>query len=303
MPNSPLITIGITCFNAEDTIRRALHSAINQNWLNTEIIIVDDASTDNSISEIDKMILETKNISLIRLDENRGVAFARNIIIDEAKGEFITFFDDDDVSLECRLSRQIQLILEFEKNKNTKLIACYGSREMIAKNGTRSFASAIGTRDIPPEGEMVAMHLLCGEYYPGYRFGMVGTGTLMARTAVYRSVGDFDEQFRRFEDRDWAIRLAFKGGVFIGCREPLINQYITKTEEKSEQVSLKYAILLRKKYKPYLKNKNSYIYALLNAYLKHEYISGHILRSKFILLVLFIYRPKSVFKKWLKAKG
>ena len=46
--NKPLITIGITCFNAEKTIERALLSAINQDWPNFEIIVVDDASTDSS---------------------------------------------------------------------------------------------------------------------------------------------------------------------------------------------------------------------------------------------------------------
>ena len=44
----PLITIGITCFNAENTIANAIKSALNQDWLNFEIIVVDDCSIDNS---------------------------------------------------------------------------------------------------------------------------------------------------------------------------------------------------------------------------------------------------------------
>lgn len=48
MKEFPLITIGLTCFNCEKTIERALKSAINQDWINKEIILIDDCSTDNS---------------------------------------------------------------------------------------------------------------------------------------------------------------------------------------------------------------------------------------------------------------
>ena len=46
---APLITIGITCFNAEETIEIALKSAFSQDWSNYEVIVVDDGSSDNSI--------------------------------------------------------------------------------------------------------------------------------------------------------------------------------------------------------------------------------------------------------------
>ena len=48
MKNTELVTIGILCFNSQDTILRAIESSINQSWKNKEIIVVDDKSTDNS---------------------------------------------------------------------------------------------------------------------------------------------------------------------------------------------------------------------------------------------------------------
>ena len=72
--HSPLITIGVTCFNAEDTIVRAIESAQKQDWPNFEIVIVDDASTDNSIKIIEEMQREDQRISLHRHDKNQGVA-------------------------------------------------------------------------------------------------------------------------------------------------------------------------------------------------------------------------------------
>ena len=48
MKNTGLVTIGILCFNSEETILRAIESSIKQSWINKEIIVVDDKSTDNS---------------------------------------------------------------------------------------------------------------------------------------------------------------------------------------------------------------------------------------------------------------
>ena len=56
----PLITIGITCYNAEKTIRRAVDSALSQDWPNYEVIVVDDGSTDNSL----KILRESSNFSI-----------------------------------------------------------------------------------------------------------------------------------------------------------------------------------------------------------------------------------------------
>ena len=63
--NKPLITIGITCFNAEKTLERALLGALNQDWPNFEIIVVDDASTDSSKIILNQYEFKVKKISII----------------------------------------------------------------------------------------------------------------------------------------------------------------------------------------------------------------------------------------------
>tara|TARA_B100000401_G_C52324946_1_gene493656 strand:+ start:270 stop:584 length:315 start_codon:yes stop_codon:yes gene_type:complete len=99
----PLITIGITCFNAEKTLERALLGALNQDWPNFEIIVVDDASTDSSKVILKKYELKIKNISIYYQTVNKGCANSRNIVISKAKGKFISFFDDDDFSRSDRI--------------------------------------------------------------------------------------------------------------------------------------------------------------------------------------------------------
>ena len=88
----PLVTVGITSYNAQDTIENAINSALNQHWPNLELIIVDDCSTDNSIIVINKLISSNKSATLVKHKYNKGVAASRQSIIDHAQGEFIVFF-------------------------------------------------------------------------------------------------------------------------------------------------------------------------------------------------------------------
>jgi glycosyltransferase involved in cell wall biosynthesis len=70
----PLITIGITAFNAERTVLHALRSALEQKWDPIEIIVIDDASTDRTRSEVERAGSSHKNIIVMRNSTNGGVA-------------------------------------------------------------------------------------------------------------------------------------------------------------------------------------------------------------------------------------
>ena len=133
--NSPLITIGVTCFNAEDTITRAIKSAQNQTYPNFEIVVVDDTSTDNSIEIIEGMQKQDQRIFLHRHHENQGVASARNTIIEKAKGEYIAFFDDDDESIPERLSKQYERLSDFQQEHPTVSYFYVIRKHRIFENG------------------------------------------------------------------------------------------------------------------------------------------------------------------------
>lgn len=89
-----MISVIITSYNNETTIRRAIKSVLSQTYNNCEVIVVDDSSTDNTKD----ICLEYSNkIKLISTDKNSGKPyFTRNIGIKKAKGDFITFIDADD---------------------------------------------------------------------------------------------------------------------------------------------------------------------------------------------------------------
>lgn len=85
----------IPCFNAETTIEKAILSVVSQTIAVSEIIVVNDGSTDNSGRLLEGLQLHYPQLKVIH-QENKGVGYARNIAIQEASGDYILTLDADD---------------------------------------------------------------------------------------------------------------------------------------------------------------------------------------------------------------
>jgi glycosyltransferase involved in cell wall biosynthesis len=257
----PLLTIAITCYNGEDTIWRAVECALAQTWTPREIVIVDDASMDRSPMVLEELERAHDEIRLIRHGSNRGVAEARNTLLAHANGTFIAFFDDDDESAPGRLEEQYRRLSDYEPNHPGATVLCYSNRVVVQAGERRPTSERVGIGRLPPapSGPIVADYVL-GLFKDDGRhsWGMLGSGTLMARTAALRALGGFDPRFHRCAERDLAIRAALKGAHFISVDAPLITQYLTPSTDKGDNAELRYRLLLVKKHKPYLKEKRSY---------------------------------------------
>lgn len=95
MENEELITVIVPVYNTAKFLRKCLHSIIQQTYQNLEILIVDDGSTDESISICEEIKRNDNRVSIIR-QMNCGVSAARNCAIAAAKGEWLVFVDSDD---------------------------------------------------------------------------------------------------------------------------------------------------------------------------------------------------------------
>ena len=93
-------------YNCGDYIASAVHSVIAQTYPHWELIIVDDASTDNTEMVLRPFLTDTR-IHYVRLDHNRGAAAARTLALQKARGRFIAFLDSDDVWLPQKLEEQL----------------------------------------------------------------------------------------------------------------------------------------------------------------------------------------------------
>lgn len=92
---NPEVSIIIPVYNARDSIAKCIDSIINQTFLNFEVILVNDGSTDDTLSVLLKYEHDYENIRVIN-KRNEGVAVTRNKAIFEAKGKYIMFIDNDD---------------------------------------------------------------------------------------------------------------------------------------------------------------------------------------------------------------
>lgn len=107
--NDKLVSVIIPVYNAEKYLRYTLDSVIEQDYPYKEIIIVDDCSTDRSYEVVKEFQMKFTDITYLRLEENSGVAIARNKAIELASGRFIAFIDSDDIWESMKLSKQLGL--------------------------------------------------------------------------------------------------------------------------------------------------------------------------------------------------
>ncbi len=89
------ISIIIPVYNAELTIRQCIDSILSQNYKDFELLLIDDGSKDNSFVICEEYALHDERVHVFH-KENGGVSSARNVGLDEAQGEWITFIDSDD---------------------------------------------------------------------------------------------------------------------------------------------------------------------------------------------------------------
>ncbi len=299
----PFITVGITCYNAADTIVRAIEGALHQDYPNFEIVVVDDCSIDHSFDVLSECARQFPDkIRVFRNDRNLGVAGTRNRVIAEACGDFLAFFDDDDDCSPARVSIQYDKIMAYESEHATQNIVCFGSGKKAYPNGYAFHFKAVGSEGKPPIGDdMVRYHLMMDRPHDVFYGSGTPSCSMMVRKSVLESVAGFDAHMRRIEDSDICIRLGMGGAHFIGCPEEIILQYASEGGDKNPKAGYDAEIYLIDKYKEYLISQGRYGYAKDWALVRFYHFSGQ--RGRAILQVMkmgFKY-PILTLKRFLRA--
>lgn len=141
-----LVSVITPSYNSSKFIAQTIESVLAQTYENWEMIIVDDASPDNSNEIIEEYCKKDTRIKLTKLKKNCGPAMARNRAIEEANGRYIAFLDSDDIWLPKKLEKQIQFM------KANNLAVTYSAYHTIGENGsrinTRKAKSEIGYKDM-----------------------------------------------------------------------------------------------------------------------------------------------------------
>lgn len=121
--SSKFVSVIMAAYNAEETIEAAIRSILLQTHDNFELIICDDASTDNTWCLMRSLADEDSRIKLIRQEKNRGSAVARNRCLLQAQGEYIAIMDADDLCSENRLAVQVSFL---ERHREVAFVGLLG---------------------------------------------------------------------------------------------------------------------------------------------------------------------------------
>lgn len=192
MKQFPLVSVIIPTHNRDRTISRALNSVLNQTYKNIELIVVDDASTDNTAVVVGSF--NDERIIYIRLDNRSGANAARNVGISVAKGEYIAFQDSDDEWLLEKLERQLEAI-------------CSAREEFkIVYTGYFRFKSYQAFY-LPKQDNRIKTGYILKSLLQG---NFITTQSLLIHKSVFDDLGVFDPGLDRLQDWELLIRMAEK---------------------------------------------------------------------------------------------
>jgi glycosyltransferase involved in cell wall biosynthesis len=184
----PMISVVIPAWNRIGLLHRALDSVRAQILQPDEIIVVDDGSDPPIETTLNKSTFA--NLTVLRIEVNKGAAAARNIGIAAARGDYIAFLDSDDVWHPEKLSAQIRFM--------------QAADSMVCTTG---FWLRRDTERRPelwlPQGPVGVSRLVWG-------IGLSPGSTLIATAQALRTIGPQDEGLRRLEDWDWLLRAAYR---------------------------------------------------------------------------------------------
>lgn len=206
------VSVVIPTFNRGHTLNRAIDSVLGQTLLPSEIIVVDDGSTDGTEELIST---EYSSVSYIR-SENRGVSAARNLGMKAAKSDWFAFLDSDDQWLPHKLEKQFECL---SCNRDFKLVHC---DELWIRKGKR----------VNPK----AKHQKHGGYIFEQCLSLCAispSASLVHRT-LFDELGCFDETLQACEDYDLWLRICAVYPVLY-VDEPLLIKFGGHEDQLSQK--------------------------------------------------------------------
>lgn len=223
MAHHPLVTIICICYNHESFVLESLDSVVNQSYKNIQIIIVDDASTDNSVKEIEKWVVKKPHTTLIKNNINVGNTISFNKALKLAQGDFIVDLATDDVLLPNAITSQVNA---FITNEQKALV--FGNAELINEQGT--FLSYYFDVDANMCVIDKSLHTI------NYKHILKGGNCMcsvsaMLKTNIIKELGGFDENLF-YEDLDVWLRISRKYPIHF-IDKPLVKKRLVSQSQSS----------------------------------------------------------------------
>lgn len=287
MNPNPIVSIICTCYNHEKYVIESIKSVLNQSYKNIQLIVVDDFSTDNSVTVIEDFLKDFSKIQFIVNKKNLGITKSFNNAITLAKGEFYIDLSADDLLLPNCIENQINI---FKKSIYKNLAIVYGNAELISENGIHE-SYYFSKENTKKSGDIYSEILSLNT--------IICSVSAMYKKSIFNHIGGYDERLS-YEDLDFWIRVSrdfeieYLNEVLVKKRSVLnslqTSLYTTKNKNSHSTYSiLKKAYYLNKCKDEHSKLKKRVNFEILNSYRSQNY---------FLALKNIILRIKIELKSW-----
>jgi len=202
----PFVSVIIPTYNRADFVVQAVKSVLGQTFIDYEIMVVDDGSTDTTREQLSPF---RKRINYI-WQRNRGAAAARNVGILRTRGEWVAFLNSDDEWMPAKLAIQVRNMAQHPE-------ACLHTADalLIDDNGNHPALSLLRMSGIAPRRLRGSLLDPPANLRLQLRAGIARISAMIVRRETLQHAGLFDERLQFYEDQDLACRLALEGRWMI----------------------------------------------------------------------------------------
>jgi glycosyltransferase involved in cell wall biosynthesis len=213
--NNPLVSVLIPTYNSELYIKETLESILNQTYKNLEIVVIDDASIDNTINIVKRY--EDKRIRLFINDKNLGISKNMNKGIKLSHGKYLAIMDADDWSYPYRIEEEVKLMEE-----NPKVVLCSGYMDICDEN-----LNIKNRRTYPLTDEEIRRAIV--------RYDPISHPASMWRMSELLKTGLYSKNFPICRDYDLIVRIS-EFGKYQNIPKPLIKYRVRKDSETGKRI-------------------------------------------------------------------
>ncbi|MFL2567648.1 MAG: glycosyltransferase family 2 protein [Flavobacteriales bacterium] len=215
-----IVSIITPSYNSEKYLKDCIVSVLNQTLTSWEMLIVDDASSDNSRKLIESYLKKDKRIKAFFLEKNIGPAMARNYAIHKASGRYIAFLDSDDMWLPHKLELQV----DFMKLNNYSFV--FSSYQVISENNSKVI------------NEIVVPNKISYNQY--LKNTIIGCLTVMIDKNSYSELQMPD--LRSSHDMALWLDLLREGEFAFGIEQPLAKYRLVKSSNTNNKFNAIYGV-------------------------------------------------------------
>lgn len=214
----PAISVIITTYNRAELLSRAIESVLSQTYINYDIHIVDDASSDKTRCIVENIGANRDKFHYWRQERTKGLAAARNTGIERSSGKYVAFLDDDDQWKPDCLQKRIDLLAGLTDIETEKLGVIYCGCEIHILHKNRI------AFNLPKIHGNIRQNIIKNDIYT------IPSSCLFSRSALQK-VGGFDENLSSSIDHDIWMSLASHEFNALVVNEPLVITYDKKNRK------------------------------------------------------------------------